>query len=77
MKYKVTFQIQADATVEVEAPDNASFNDVLKLVTPIKAMDADVEWNSDVVRETFEELTYNDDPSLWFSIMDEDFMEID
>ncbi len=76
MKYQVTFQVQADATVEVEAPDNASFADILKLITPVSAMDADVECNSDVVRETFEELTYADDPTLCFIIVDEDYVEV-
>ena len=33
MKYRVVFQIEADMIVEVDGPDDAWFDDVLKLVT--------------------------------------------
>ena len=77
MKYKVTFQIQADMTIEVEAPENASFDDVLNLVNEDHVYEADVDWNSDVARETVEELKYKDDPKLHFMITTEDYEEID
>ena len=76
MKYKVTFQVQADMTVEVEAPDHASFDDVLNLVNEDHVWEADVNHNSDVARDTLEELKCKDDPSLWFSITNEDYEEV-
>ena len=76
MKYKVTFQIQADMTVEVDAPDNASFDEVLKLVNEDHVWDADVDYNSDAARDQLNELKHKDDPSLWFYITNEDFEEV-
>jgi hypothetical protein len=62
--------------VEVDGPDDASFDDVLKLVTEDHVWDAEVDHNSDVARETLEELKYKDDPSNWFLITNEDFEEV-
>ncbi len=76
MKYRVVFQIEADMIVEVDGPDDASFDDVLKLVTEDHVWDAEVDHNSDVARETLEELKYKDDPSNWFLITNEDFEEV-
>ena len=76
MKYRVTFQVQCDMTIEVEAPDNASFSDVLELVNEDHVYEAECDYNSDVARETLEELKHKDDPSLWFSITNEDYEEV-
>ena len=76
-KYKVTFQIQADMTIDVEAPDNASFSDVLSLVKEEHVWDAEVNHNSDVARETLEALKYEDHPDLYFFITDENFEPVE
>ena len=74
-KFKVTFPVQADFTVEVEASDNASKADIIKMLNEDMVWDGEIDYNSDVVRDTLTESLYADDPSLVFMVTDADTYE--
>lgn len=74
-KYKVTFPVQADFTVEVEANDNVSKEDIIKMLNEDMVWDGQIDYNSDVVRDTLTESIHADDPSLIFWVTDADTCE--
>lgn len=74
-KYEVTFPVQADFTIEVEAADNVSKADIIKMLNEDMVWDGEMNYNSDVVRETLDDYIHADDPSLIFWIIDAETYE--
>ena len=74
-KYEVTFPVQADFTIEVEAADNVSKADIIKMLNEDMVWEGEINYNSDVVRDTLSESIYADDPSLIFTITDAETYE--
>lgn len=75
-KFKVTFPVQADCTVEVEAPSTATKSDIIKLLNEEMVWEADYDYNSDVARDALTEYQYASNPEYWFTIFDDNDEEI-
>ena len=74
-KFKITFPVQADFTVEIEAPDNAAKSEIIKMLNEDLVWNGEIDYNSDTVRETLTDHMYADDPSLIFYVTDSETFE--
>ena len=67
-KFKVTFPVEAEFTIVVEAPENTSKAGIIKMMTDDMVWDGRIDYNTDVVRDTLTQHLYADNPLHMFYV---------
>lgn len=53
-EYSLTFEIPAEFTIKIEAPEGISKEELIKLVTTDMLYEGTIDYNTDVVREEWD-----------------------
>ena len=67
-KFKVTFPVEAEFTIVVEAPENTSKVGIIKRMTDDMVWDGRIDYNTDVVRDTLMQHLDADNPLQMFYV---------
>lgn len=74
-KFSVSFAVEGQLTVEVDAPDTATKADIIKMLNQDMIWDAVFDYNSDLARDTLTDYKCSDNPEQYFYVFNDDSLE--